>query len=163
MIASIVVEPAWADEARIGEVRVLADDRLDPRQHRTHVGRHVLAIGRGKALVEVHVRPGPQLVGRRQRGPVGDVDARRGTADALVLVEFGFLKHDEREPRAELEARAVGRRGRITPEKILVVELDRGEIVRLVVSDPRTRVGAEDGAHIDAHDVAWPVEGNVLR
>ena len=43
---------------------------------------------------------------------------------------------------------------RIAPGKILVVELDEGQVVRLEIGDPVARLAADDVLRIDADDVA---------
>ena len=48
----------------------------------------------------------------------------------------------------------IGRRGRVAPGKVLVVELDARQVVRLEVRDPVARLDADDRARLDADDVA---------
>ena len=48
----------------------------------------------------------------------------------------------------------VRRDGRVAPRKILVVEIDCREIVRLEIADPGTRLGTDNLARVDPGYVA---------
>jgi hypothetical protein len=162
VIGGVVIEPARADDARVGKVGIGLDHRLNARQHRPLVGRDEFAAAAGDALVEVNVRPGPQLVRRWQRFCVfqGDI-GQRAAERVLAFVELALLQHDECDPGPQLHA--VGRRRRVAPGEILVVELDRGEIIGFVIGDPGMWVGPEDRAAFDADDVAGPEQRDILR
>ncbi len=99
-----------------------------------------------------------------KRREVADVDERqRPFRDVGRLRELALGQDDERDPRPQPQARRVGRRGRVAPREVLVVELDRREVVGLEVRDPVARLGADDRAGVDAHDVARAVELDVAR
>ena len=163
VVTGVVVEPPRTHEPRIGKVGILRDDRLHARQHGAHVARDKLGRGSGHGLIEVDVRPSPQVVRRGQHITVGNRDAGERPADRPgALAELRFLQHNEREPRTQPQSGPVRRRRRVAPNEILVVELDRGQVVGFVVRDPRPRIGAENGATVDADDVARAVERDVL-
>jgi hypothetical protein len=157
-------QPARAEQPGAGVVRV----RRQHRPQRGQGGGHVV----GGDLVEqpavdVHVRPGAELVRRRQRGVrVSDGDERQRPLWAHALVELGLLvvrvaatgEHDQGEPRCQAGGRAVRRCGAVPPREVLVVELDVGQQVRLGVGDPGARLGAGDRPRVHADDVARSVQ-----
>jgi hypothetical protein len=162
VVRGVHVQTAWREQPRIREVGVRCENRLHAWQHGSHIGRHQLAAVRRQALIEVHVRPGPQLGSRRKDARVVNRDERlRPPGDVLCVGEFVLFQDDERDPRQELEA--LRRRGRVAPREILVVEVDGREVVRLEVGDPLTRLGAHDRKRVDASDVARAVKLNVLQ
>ncbi len=152
-----------AHEPRIREVGVLRERAGEQGQHGAHVVRGRRRARRQERTVDVHVRPRPQLVGRRQRRRRSDRDRRQRPARNGRFGELALLQHDEREPRLEPPGRGVGRVGRVPPRKVLVVELDRGEVVRLEVRDPVARLGAQDRPRVDTDHVAGPVQGDRAR
>jgi hypothetical protein len=163
VVRRVRLQPARADDAAVREVGVLVQRRLEAREDGAHVGGGELRVAARERAVHVHVRPRPQLIGGRQRGGVGDVDVRQRLArDVPALLELHALLEDhEHDPRAQLEARPVGRGGRVAPGEVLVVELDRRHVVGLVVGDPVARLGAHDRPAVDAHDVAGAVQLHV--
>ena len=48
----------------------------------------------------------------------------------------------------------IGRRRRMAPGKIFVIEFHEGEMVRLEIRHPGARLGAHDEVRIDADDIA---------
>ena len=118
------------------------------RQHRGHVGRDELGVARREAAVDVHVRPRPQLVGRREDGR-----GRRPRCTAAACRDCpvpssnsSSVEHDQRDPRAQPAGGQVGRGRRVAPREVLVVELDVRQVVGLEVGDPVARLGAHDRA-----------------
>src|SRR5690606_16637492 len=72
-----------------------------------------------------------------------------------------FGKHDQREPRAQSVFRNIWSRWGVTPGKVLVVELDEWEVVRLEVGDPVAGLGPHHRPVVHAHDVAGTIEFDV--
>jgi len=103
----------------------------------------------------VHVGPRPELVRAWKDAEIGNVDVgQRLVLDVPAFAEFALGKDDERDPRAQAPFARVGARGRVAPRKILVVELDVREVVRLEVRNVVARLDAHDRAPVDADDVA---------
>jgi hypothetical protein len=145
------------DDARVGEVGILRQYRLELRDDGVHVARH--DVGGVEAAVHVHVRPGPQLREVGEDVEALDVDVRqRMVANVLPLGELSLGQDDEHDPRREAALGQVGPLGRVAPRPILVVELDGGEVIGLEVGDPVAGLGADDGPSLDAEDVAGAEE-----
>ena len=109
------------------------------------------------------MRPGPQVTGRREHARVRDGDVgQRPPGDVLCLRELLLGEHHQRDPRPQPQLVA-GRRGRcVPPREVLVVEVDRRQVVRLEVGDPVARLSPDHDPAVDADQVARPVERDVL-
>ena len=94
--------------------------------------------------------------GGNSSAALGELDADRGQRPARRRLRSNSpsastssVSHGTRRCVA-----ASGPTRRVAPRKILVVELDEGEVVRLEVGDPVARLGAHDVLRIDADHVA---------
>ena len=127
-VAGVRIELARAEEPRIRRVRIAIEQRLQLCQ----IGRRAAADGG----VEVDVRPrefltndGKDVLLRAAVQP----DRRRRPAGNLQALELIVFEHDQHDPRRQLVLRLVDRKRRVAPGEVLVVEIDRGEVVRLEV------------------------------
>ena len=137
-------EPAGAEQAG-HDARGVGDQR-----------RHDVGAG-GDAVGDLHVRPRPALLRRRQRfRGVGHHDHRESPGRLLGQRGLFVGEDDEGQPRQQPPVR--GRHRRVAPRKVGRVELDRREVVRLDVGRARGRVGADDLVGVEPDDVGGPVE-----
>ena len=163
MVGGVVFEAARAEQPCVAGIGALVEDRLGAPDDGGSVGRDDLVRRAGQGLVEVDVGPGPEVVGGREEFRVGDRDVGEGPPDHVFPVfELALGEHDEGEPWAQPQVAAVGRGRRVPPEEVLVVEVDRRQVVRLEVRDPVARLRPQDRPLVDSHQVAGPVEGDVL-
>ena len=133
-IAAVRLELARRKNTRVADVRIRAKRRAQAES------RSGAADVPPSDAVEVHMRPRPFLSehGEDVRRVAQRWSARTtAMADpvSLLRVELGVLEHDQHDPRRQAMRPAVGRERRIAPRKVLVVEVDRGEVVRLEVRD----------------------------
>ena len=73
---------------------------------------------------------------------------------ALPPRELRVGERDEQDPGRQTTRGRVRCQRRVAPRKVLVVEVDSGQIVRLEVCDAGTRFGADDLLGLNGRDVA---------
>ena len=73
-----------------------------------------------------------------------------GWSGGLLPRELCVGERDEQDPGRQVMRGAVRRHRCVTPRKVLVVEIDRRQVIRLEVGDPGTRFGADDLLGLEA-------------
>jgi CheY-like chemotaxis protein len=61
-----------------------------------------------------------------------------------------LLEDDQRDPRREPMCAVIGGKRRVAPRKVLVVEVDGGEVIGLEIAHARARFGADDLPRVEA-------------
>ncbi len=127
----------------------------------------------GDVLAGVNVGPGPGLVGGWEN--VGRVccvaQPHHGQwpFERHALLELPVLQHHQEKPGTQLGMLGIvnGRTSavhlyrpgrRVTPGKVLLVELNKGQVVGLEVCHPVARLGADYGAGVDTDHISRPDE-----
>jgi hypothetical protein len=149
-VAGVGIEPARRNESRVAEVGI--------GLQRSSELREIGTVRRArKHRVDVHVRKGPFLPGDRK-----DIGAARGRRrherrqrpiGHAATGELAVAQHGEQEPGRKTMT-CIRRQRRIAPGEILVIEIERDEIIRLEIADAGTRLRADDLPCLHAGDIA---------
>ena len=150
-VRAVRVELARRDQSRVADVGV----RRERGIQRGDVGRRGQVADGG---IDVDVSPGPFLAGdgKDVAAPCagGEHERRSDAPRRIAPREFVVLQHREHEPRREPMRGGIRRDRRVAPRKVLVVEIDGREIVRLEIAHASARLGADHLAGLYAHHVA---------
>ena len=132
---------------------------------RIRIGRGDDAILLYEITVYMDMGEGPELFGRREDPFLGPrhLDRRQRLAvRRRRVLEFAVFHDDKGEPWPKAVADQIRRRRRIAPGKVLLVELDIREVVRLEIGDPVMGVCFDNSAWVNAYDVTGPVDLNLF-
>ena len=106
------------------------------------------------------MRPSPQLVKPGQhRCRLGDLNVGQGAIlDVFTFRKFGFGHHHQHDPRRQAMVGQIRRSRCVAPGKVLIVELDIGQIVRFKISNPMARFHFDNGTGFYTHHIAGAID-----
>src|SRR6266516_2256393 len=138
MICDIFFQLARAQNARISNVCVFVEHRLERWKYSVHSVRHDFGITRGQAAIDVNMCPRPELIGAGERyATCFELDKRkRLIGDDRAIFKLIFFEDDEHDPWTQTMQREVWCGGGIAPWELFVIELDARHVIWLEVGDP---------------------------